>query len=106
MSVIDLSHGKRCKHRFPYTVSNSVGNSVFFPLKWHCHEIFGNFLFYESNLSGPLINRLKWLCLDICFRGDIQNLSLKNLTPRSVSQREVRLHAVLVTFGFLQISFF
>ena len=66
-------------------------------------RFFGNFLFYESNPSGPLINRLKWLCLDICFRGDIQNLSLKNLTPRSVSQREVRLHAVLVTFGFLQI---
>ena len=31
MSVIDLSHGKRCKHRFPYTVSNSVGNNEWIP---------------------------------------------------------------------------
>ena len=28
--------------------------------------------FHESNPSGPQINRLKWFCLKICFRGDIR----------------------------------
>ena len=30
-------------------------------IKWQCHEIFGLFS-HESNLPGPLINRLKWFC--------------------------------------------
>ena len=38
-------------------------------LKGQCHEIFCHFLFHESNSSRPLINRLKWFCLKIRFRG-------------------------------------
>ena len=41
-------------------------------LKGQCHEIFGNFLFHESKPSGPLINRLKWFCLKVSFRGEIR----------------------------------
>ena len=29
------------------------------------------FLFHESKPSGPLINRLKWFCLKVCFHGEI-----------------------------------
>ena len=38
-------------------------------LKWRCQENFG--FFHERNPPGPLINRLKWFCLMIRFRGDI-----------------------------------
>ena len=42
-------------------------------LKWQCHENFGNFSFSWIKLPpGPLINRQKWFCWKICFRGDIQ----------------------------------
>ena len=37
-------------------------------LKGQCHEIFDLYFFHESNPSGPLINRLKWFFLKICFR--------------------------------------
>ena len=57
-------------------------------------RLFSIFLFHESNTSGPLINRLKWLCLKICFRGDIgeefdsaQANTVQSRTPGSVSQR-------------------
>ena len=30
--------------------------------------------FYESKPSGPLINKLKWFYLKVCFRGDICRL--------------------------------
>ena len=41
-------------------------------LKRQCHEIFYLYFFHESNPPGPLINRLKWFCLKIHFREDIQ----------------------------------
>ena len=41
-------------------------------LEGQCHEIFVIFLFHESKPSGPLINRLKWFCLKIRFRGNIR----------------------------------
>ena len=41
-------------------------------LKGQCHEIFGIFLFHESKPSGPLINRLKWFCFKVRFRGEIR----------------------------------
>ena len=42
-------------------------------LKAQCHKIFAIFLFHESKPSGPLINRLNWFCLQICFRRDIRD---------------------------------
>ena len=51
----------------------------------------GIFLSHESNPSGPLINRLKWFCLKIRFRGDIQILSSKNSTPRCDNLRGVNI---------------
>ena len=33
------------------------------------------FFLYETNPPGPLINRLKWFCWKICFRGDIREIS-------------------------------
>ena len=44
-------------------------------LKWQCHDIFWHFLFYQSNPSGPLINRLKWFSLKIHYRGVIREIS-------------------------------
>ena len=40
-------------------------------LKGQCHEIF-DLSFPNSKPSGPLINRLKWFFLNICFREDIR----------------------------------
>ena len=53
-------------------------------LKRQCHEIFDLYFFHESNPSGPLINRLKWFCLKIRIREDIQIRSSKNSTLGSV----------------------
>ena len=49
-------------------------------IKWQCHEIFGIF-FHESNLPGPLINRLKWFCWNIqtiCLLSNISTVSPGN----------------------------
>ena len=49
-------------------------------IKWQCHEIFG-FFFHESNLPGPLINRLKWFCWNIqtiCLLSNISTVSPGN----------------------------
>ena len=37
----------------------------------HVTRFFGIFLFHESKPPGPLINRLKWFCLKVRFRGEI-----------------------------------
>ena len=44
-------------------------------LKWQCHGIFWHFFLYETNPPEPLINRLKWFCRKIHFRGDICEIS-------------------------------
>ena len=43
-------------------------------LKWHWH-VFLAFFFYETNPPKLLINRLKWFCWKIRFRGDIHEIS-------------------------------
>ena len=37
-------------------------------------------IFYESNSPGPLIDRLKWFCRKIRFRGDIREITDSALT--------------------------
>ena len=59
-------------------------------LKGQCHEIFDIFLFHESKLSGPLINRQKWLCLKVRFRGEIrEKFDSQSPTPRRLTLRGV-----------------
>ena len=44
-------------------------------LKGVCHEIFDLQFFYDSNPSGPLINRLKYFRIRFRFRRDIRSQS-------------------------------
>ena len=64
-------------------------------LKGQCHETFWHF-FHESNLSGPLLNRLKWFFLKIRFRGDICEISdsAQANTARSQTLRKLTLYGV------------
>ena len=48
------------------------------PLKGKFREIYWH-LFPESNPPGPLTNRLKRLCKQFCFRGDIHEISDSDL---------------------------
>ncbi len=65
--------------------------SIFCGLKGQCHEIFCHFLFHESKPSGPRKYRLKWFCLEICFREDIHKIcdSAQSRTPRRLTLRRV-----------------
>ena len=69
------------KSMFLKILQTRKGLGSYLNLKGQCHEIFWHFLFHESKPSGPLINRLKWFCLKVCFCREIH----KNSTPRSVA---------------------
>ena len=65
----------------------------FSTLKWQCHKIIlAFFLFRESNPPKPLINRLKWFCWKVRFRGDIHEISDSTLTntARKIKFAEVQ----------------
>ena len=64
---------------------NNSSKSLSMDLKWQCHEIFWHF-FHESNLPRPLLNRLKWFCWKVCFRGDICKISNSMLTNTARSR--------------------
>ena len=63
-------------------------------LKWQCHDIFWHFLFYQSNPSGPLINRLKWFSLKIHYRGVIREIS--DSSQANIARSFVGINFVLV----------
>ena len=46
-------------------------------------------LLYSKVAVGPLINRLKWFLLKICFRGDIRIFSSQNSAQRRPTLRGV-----------------
>ena len=58
--------GLLCAFEIPEPYLTPIASKPF--LKGQCHEIFDLYFFHESNPSGPLINRLKWFFLKICFR--------------------------------------
>ena len=53
-----------------------------YSLKGVCHEIFNLHFFHNSNLSGPLINRLKYFRVRYQFRRDIRSQSSENSTSQ------------------------
>ena len=57
-------------------------------LRGHCHEIFDLYFFHKSNPSRPLINRLKFFSLKLCFM-KIFDWNSKNSTPRRIPLRGV-----------------
>ena len=67
---------KYCTVSWPlHVVYEKACRTEFDPLKWKCHEIFGTFSPWIKPTWGPLINRLKWFCWKIRFRGDIWEIS-------------------------------
>ena len=63
-------------------------------LKGQCHEIFSHFyLFIESKPSGPLINRINWFCLKVCFHGDTREKNrLESDSAQANTARSQPLH--------------
>ena len=75
-------------------------------LKGVCHEIFDLYFFDDSNLSGPLINRLVYFRIWFRFRQDIRSQSLKNSTPQCAWHRGVKIFGSVNQINFLQIFSF
>ena len=70
-------------------------------LKGQCHKIFAIFLFHESKPSGPLINRLKWVCREqFCLFRPL--LALDEKTKKFKNMCELLQHSPAFFFSFLK----
>ena len=85
--MVDMAQTELCRaFQLPeatgFLIADSAEYLICNTVKGQCHKIFGILIFHESKPSGPLINRLKWFCVKIRFRGDIRD-SVQANTARS-----------------------